>query len=162
MSMSLTKKLLMSQNQLWVSRQWNLLVKVNTQSMFYFKGGLPEYYPKKYEATHPPEIPYRDLTTKQEPVVPYNHYFPKYTTTYYKPTYKPLYKYEISYDKKEEPYKEETYEKKEEPYKEETYEKKEEPYKEETYEKKEEPYKEDTYEKEETYEKKEESYYKKK
>merc|ERR1719369_1088628 len=42
---------------------------------------LPKYYPGYQKATYNPVIPYRTITTPTVPIVPYNHYFPKYTTT---------------------------------------------------------------------------------
>merc|ERR1712179_227860 len=51
-------------------------------------GGLPEYTSRKYEAPVKPEIPYREYEKPYEkPEQPYQHYFPKYTTTYYYPEY---------------------------------------------------------------------------
>ena len=42
---------------------------------------LPKYYPPYLKAPHNPVIPYREVTTKKEPVEPYKHVFPTYTTT---------------------------------------------------------------------------------
>ena len=42
---------------------------------------LPKYYPPYLKATHKPDIPYREVTTKKESVQPYEHVFPTYTTT---------------------------------------------------------------------------------
>merc|ERR1712066_532405 len=57
-------------------------------------GDLPKYYPKPYENEHNPNIPYREIEDKYEAKnQPYQHVFPKYTTTYY-----------TSYSKYEKPY----------------------------------------------------------
>ena len=42
---------------------------------------LPKYYPPYLKASHNPQIPYREVTTKKEEVQPYEHVFPTYTTT---------------------------------------------------------------------------------
>ena len=105
---------------------------------------LPNYYPKSYPAPHNPKIPYREVTTGKNPVEPYQHYFPKYTTTYYYAGYEDKKSIRIGY---EEPYKKE--ELKVEPYKEESYKKVEEPYMKE--ELKDEPYKEEPDKKVEPY-----------
>merc|ERR1711909_154471 len=70
-------------------------------------GGLPEYTSRKYEAPVKPEIPYREYEKPYEkPEQPYQHYFPKYTTTYYYPEYtteysKPEYSPSEEYSKSE-------------------------------------------------------------
>merc|ERR1711915_942148 len=50
--------------------------------------GLPEYVSNKYDLKHNPQIPYRDIKPDgYDKLQPYQHVFPKYTTTYhYYPT----------------------------------------------------------------------------
>ena len=47
---------------------------------------LPNFYPKNYASEHDPKIPYRPGEAGQTvSEAPYQHVFPKYTTTYYAP-----------------------------------------------------------------------------
>ena len=117
---------------------------------------LPNYYPKSYQAPHNPQIPYREVTTGKNPVEPYQHYFPKYTTTYYYAGYEDKKSIRIGYQEpyqkeepKVEPPKEESYQK-EEPAKVEPYQK-EEPAKVEVEPYQKEPVKEESYKKVEPY-----------